>query len=155
VQFIHIVDGDQGKISEQQRVDQITVLSNAYNQHRIQFKYDPGTVMEVDRPEWFHMGHRSQAERAAKTALHVDPLGNLDFYTADLQDSLLGWATFPSDLAGDPEMDGVVLLYTSLPGGSAAPYNLGDTATHEIGHWLGLYHTFEPRGSCDVINVGV
>lgn len=143
VQFIHITDGDDGRISEEQRVKQIEVLNEAFNPHQIKFHYDPSSVKEADNSVWFRMGHRSTAEREAKTALHVAPETHLNFYTAGIGGGLLGWATFPYELAGDRDMDGVVMLHSTLPGGSTAPYNLGQTATHESGHWLGLYHTFQ------------
>src|SRR5262249_36658410 len=58
---------------------------------------------------------------------------------------LLGYAQFPGGAAAT---DGVVIAYDAFgnTGAAAAPYNLGRTATHEIGHWLGLFHTFQ--GGC-------
>ena len=46
---------------------------------------------------------------------HGDSTGSLNFYTADLPDGLLGWATFPWYLGAYPVMDGVVINQMSLP----------------------------------------
>ena len=63
---------------------------------------------------------------------------------------IIGYRALPvSDL---PPVDfPTINVNASLPGGSAVPYDLGDTATHEVGHWMGLYHTFQGgcRGSGD------
>ena len=63
----------------------------------------------------------------------------LNLWVCNLGQSLLGYAQFPG---GSAATDGVVVLYSSLPGGSAAPYNLGRTATHEVGHWLNRRHSW-------------
>jgi hypothetical protein len=64
----------------------------------------------------------------------------------------LGFAYYPSILTSDAYaiLDGVVLDWRSLPGGTFDIYSEGDTATHEVGHWLALYHTFE--GKCSIKN---
>ena len=73
----------------------------------------------------------------------------LNVWVCNLQDDVLGFATFPGDNAG--ANDGVVLLYTATGtnGAAQAPFNLGRTGTHEVGHWLNLYHIWGD-GGCGV-----
>lgn len=149
VRFHHITYGASGLIKKQQRVKQITLLNNAFKGTGLVFSYKEEHVQYIDNKNWYYMGHGSASEREAKSSLGADARKYLNFYTGGLGKGLLGWATFPFDLAGDPTLDGVVVLDESLPDGKATPYNLGMTGVHEVGHWLGLFHTFQ--GGCNSI----
>jgi len=63
----------------------------------------------------------------------------LNLWCCNLGGGLLGYAQFPG---GAPATDGVVILYSAFGSGGSAvkPYDLGRTATHEVGHWLNLRH---------------
>ncbi|HET6644591.1 MAG TPA: zinc metalloprotease [Fimbriimonadales bacterium] len=139
-----------GDITQQMIDDQIAVLNNAYGGntggYNTSFRFVLGSVDRTTNSTWYTAGPGSSAERNMKNALHSGGADTLNLYTNNCGGGLLGWSTFPWDYTRSPSMDGVVILYASVPGGNAAPYNLGDTATHEVGHWLGLYHTFQ--GGC-------
>ena len=140
---IHASDGSGGQVTAKQISDQIAVLDAAYA--AAGYGFTLASVDDSNNDSWY-TATGGGAEKEMKTALRLGGAADLNVYTNNMGQGLLGWATFPSDYAKSPAMDGVVILYSSLPGGSAAPYNLGDTATHEIGHWFGLYHTFQ--GGC-------
>jgi hypothetical protein len=156
--YVHVItraDGTGGA-SAAQVADQMAVLNRGFGGGRVPGGYSAATpfrfvLKSLDftaNDAWYdwHLTDDFSAEDAeavaAKQALHRGTFADLNIYIAGLGDGLLGYANYPGD--GTPlALDGLVLLDDSLPGGAAAPYNQGDTATHEIGHWLGLFHTFE------------
>lgn len=146
--YFHVIRNgtgiSNGDVPDSQIASQISILNAAYAGTGWSFN-----LVSTDRTTnstWYTMTPGSTAESQAKTALRQGSADDLNIYSANIGGGLLGWATFPSDYARRPALDGVVVLFSSLPGGTAAPYDLGDTATHEVGHWMGLYHTFE--GGC-------
>lgn len=72
----------------------------------------------------------------------------LNVYFVKFQRDVLGYATLPWSYATEPHLDGVVISYDTLPGGSRGAFSEGDTLIHEVGHWMGLLHTFD--GGCSI-----
>jgi hypothetical protein len=151
--FVHVVNRGRGiangDVPTKMINDQIAVLNESFagalatQAANTPFRFALVGVSRTTNERWFNAGYGSAAEREMKTALRVGNADTLNFYINNAGGNLLGWATFPFSYDRDPKMDGVVVLYSSLPGGSEAPYNEGDTGTHEVGHWLGLFHTFQ------------
>jgi len=147
--YVHVINKgsgiENGDVPTAMITDQILVLNEAYASTG--FSFHLVAITRTTNAEWYTMSPGSVEEQEAKAALRAGSAADLNIYTANPGGGLLGWATFPSSYARQPTVDGTVLLFSSLPGGSATPYNLGDTGTHEVGHWLGLYHTFQ--GGCN------
>jgi hypothetical protein len=76
-----------------------------------------------------------------------DPDRYFNIWITNISGGILGYATFPGGSV--KEEQGVVIQYSSLPGGTLAPYNMGRTLTHESGHYFFLYHIWgDDNGAC-------
>ncbi len=71
----------------------------------------------------------------------------LNFWVCNLGEGLLGYAQFPG---GPAKTDGVVILFRAFgtTGAVKAPFDKGRTATHEVGHFLGLRHIWGDMNDC-------
>ena len=150
----HVVAHDDGfgDVPDAQIYDQMSVLNAAYS--GTGFSFSLASIDRTYNTRWSTHRYGSSNERKMKQALAIDPATTFNIYLCNIGGGLLGYATFPDMYPEDSYMHGVVALYSTLPGGTAAPYNEGDTITHEAGHFVGLYHTFqggcsEPNDYCD------
>ena len=142
----HIIRNDagtSGDVSDADIEEQTDVLTAAFASMDIVF--ETSSIDRTDNSTWYTAGPGSAAALAMKAALAIDPASTLNFYTSNPGGGILGWAYFP-DSCETCSYHGVVCHYGTLPNGFLFPYNLGDTGTHEVGHFVGLYHTFQDTG---------
>ncbi len=153
--YWHIITTSMGGGNVSARVaDQMQVLNEAFAGSK--FTFNLVNVEVIVNHAWYFAAAESADEIAMKTALRRGGPESLNIYTTN-GDVYLGWATLPFYYKFFPNYDGVVLWWASLPGtGLEGPadeepdgiltYDQGDTGTHEVGHWLGLDHTFAGGG---------
>jgi hypothetical protein len=151
--YVHVITNTSGvgNITDARIADQITVLNDAYagltGGVNTEYVFVLAGTTRTANNTYFGAGYGTTAETSMKNALRQGTADDLNMYFNQPSTGELGWATFPSSYSSQPKKDGVVCDWRTVPGGSLSPYNEGDTATHEVGHWLGLYHTFQ--GGCN------
>jgi hypothetical protein len=171
---VHVVaKTDEENISDAQIESQIAVLNQDYrgtNSDRSSVP-DPWTSLTADPNIQFALAKKDPKGKATNGITRVqttrDSFGTgdsvktkagggtppwptdryLNFWVCNLGDGLLGYAQFPG---GPAKTDGVVILYTAFgtKGAASEPFNLGRTATHEVGHWLNLRHIWGDTNDC-------
>ncbi|TFK29518.1 hypothetical protein FA15DRAFT_691108 [Coprinopsis marcescibilis] len=101
---------------------------------------------------WFFNANKTEGldlEVEMKESTRVGGRDTLNVWTIQLPNGPAGYAAFPWNFDKtdqDSIRDGVILKYSIIPGGRSKT-RFGRTLTHEVGHWVGLYHTFQGK-SC-------
>jgi pregnancy-associated plasma protein-A len=148
--WVHVVspDGTIGWVSDALIADQIVVLNNTFGGGEggvdTGFHFTLAGVTRTVNADWFYANPGGK-ERDMKRGLYVPGDNVLNMYLTTAGD-YLGWAYLPKITEqGNVFLDGVVIDWESLRGASPTyrgRYDQGETATHEVGHWLNLEHTF-------------
>ena len=155
---VHVLGGKGSKGPTKKRVRlQLRILDAAYagaqspTNSVTRFDFYLASFDRARRSTWRTAVIGGRDDMAMRRTLHRGGPDALNLYVSRPQSpgagTVLGWATPPHEARRTTALDGVVIHQDSLPGGDFRGYNRGDTAVHEVGHWLGLFHTFE--GGCE------
>lgn len=118
----------------------MSVLNDNYAPSGISFRLQETT--RTANSNWAVDGNPRAMKKALRSGQYID----LNLYFLEEVGTNYGYCTLPKDnvVAGDGiwTVDGCTIRADTMPG-NAPPYGEGKTATHEVGHWFGLFHTFE------------
>ncbi|MGH2475891.1 MAG: zinc metalloprotease [Candidatus Limnocylindrales bacterium] len=152
--YFHIVtDGALGNLTTTQINQQVAVLDKTFGGREggadSGFSFQLVGVTRTNDATWY-ASQSGGAEHAMKRALRQGGDDALNVYTTS-GGAYLGWAYLPEIVdTAQAYLDGIVIDWRTVPGASTAyagAYDLGETLTHEAGHWLNLEHTF--YGGCN------
>ncbi|KAG2024069.1 metalloprotease [Coprinopsis cinerea AmutBmut pab1-1] len=146
VHFHVINTGDslaEGNLDDSHIEAQIAVLNEDYASTGFSF-----TLVNITRTlnaDWFDNAvFRNSYDAEMKRALRTGGPETLNIFTVGFTTRhplFTGYSSYASMMRTEPEIDGLVVRYNTLPGVGVPPYNMGRSATHTLGHWFGLYHT--------------
>jgi len=138
--FHVITSGAYGHVDASDITKQMNVLNEAYAP---EFKFTLIDTTYTENHGWFT---DKRSEMDMYSALKQGGCETLNVYTTNGY-GYLGFANFPNSCAS--VTDGAVINYDTLPDGPLMNFDGGDTLTHEVGHWLGLFHTFQGDNDID------
>lgn len=136
----------EGNVSESVLHAQVSVLNEVYRSTGLHFNV--AQIRSYPDSAYFAGGCFPTTELGLrmKSELAVNPARFVNIYTCQLAlPYIAGYATLPNEFPEDSPQHGVIIDYHTLPGG-APPLDLGHTLVHELGHYFGLFHTFQ--GGC-------
>ena len=122
---------------------QLDTLNSAFESADISFRLD--TITTYKNNTWYNYGFKLDSVEAADdmtSSISIKPNEILNVYILKGSGKWLGEASFPWWSSTGSHEDGVKILNSTLPGGADPVYNEGNTLVHEVGHYLGLLHTF-------------